>query len=731
VVITNSAGETQFTNQMRLYVDGACVASNDTAVVPFRDLDPAFNPGVAIGNRSRNDYSQPFHGMIDELTVYGRALTDPEIKAIFAGGAAGKADFTAPPARSLARVSVALNNTTVDSTYGDNARWTERSFEFTASKTNTVLALRGMLPGTLVDQVRLVEMPAELSYQPEQPLDILNGEDAFGRWLLEIWDTRAGATNGNTTLVNWQLDFKLSPFNPAPVVVLNHGITVTNTISARGYHYYLANVPQWARFATNTLFFAADLTNNPANLGVLYDTNGFLSVPTNYLFWPPVNAGTLVLATNTGSPRLMVGQPYYLTVTNTNSFAVTYALGVSFDLTTLTNCSAATNLVGPAGIPRYFQFDVPTNAAPPALWPKNVSFWLHGANTNLSVVLSQHLPLPDLAHFDYLSAAASTNQEIVMVVTNSTPFPIQTNRWYIGVFNTGDTNVPFSFEACYATNYPVIIPLTNDVPFVASSTNMFVAPPGPPRWFFFEFRITNYVQAVLFELYGLSGDADLVLQRDVVPTMEPYFATSVQGGLAPEQIVVRLDDEISDLRGNWYLGIYNTETNDVTYTLEATLPAADTLLWSALPLKTTILPVANQGPLIGWNAVDGENYLVQFTSSLKKPINWTNLATVVATTPLATYQIPLLSKGVRFYRVTQVPAPHPPPPVTVQQLSPLQVQISWPDVYVGYVLQYAVGQSEVWYDWDTAANPITHAGNNFVTVDIIGPVPKFYRLTFP
>jgi hypothetical protein len=84
-----------------------------------------------------------------------------------------------------------------------------------------------------------------------------------------------------------------------------------------------------------------------------------------------------------------------------------------------------TNVVGPAGIPRYFQFDVPTNGLPAGVPPQAVAVWLSGANSNLTLVLSEHLPLPDLNHYDYISQQPSTNNEIVMLVTNSTPFPNQ------------------------------------------------------------------------------------------------------------------------------------------------------------------------------------------------------------------------------------------------------------------------------------------------------------------
>ena len=104
-VVTNGTNfVTITTNQMRIYLNGICVASNYTTLSPYKDLDPALNPGVDIGSRCRFDWTQPFSGLIDELTVYARALTLPEIGAIAALGKNGKADLaTVPPAQSLAK----------------------------------------------------------------------------------------------------------------------------------------------------------------------------------------------------------------------------------------------------------------------------------------------------------------------------------------------------------------------------------------------------------------------------------------------------------------------------------------------------------------------------------------------------------------------------------------------------------------------------------------------------
>src|SRR5207245_4352581 len=115
-----------------------------------------------------------------------RALTDPEIAAIHDARTAGKADLARPPAQSLAKVRLLLDNTELDRGYGENATWTGHTIVFTALRTNMVLDLEGLLPGTELDQVLLTEIPAELNYLPEESLDALNGEDAFGQWKLEM-----------------------------------------------------------------------------------------------------------------------------------------------------------------------------------------------------------------------------------------------------------------------------------------------------------------------------------------------------------------------------------------------------------------------------------------------------------------------------------------------------------------------------------------------------------------
>jgi hypothetical protein len=78
---------------MRLYVNGVQAAQTITTVRPFRDLDPGSNPGIGIGNHGgypNTPHNFPWDGLIDELSVYNRALTAAEIAGIYNAGSDGK-----------------------------------------------------------------------------------------------------------------------------------------------------------------------------------------------------------------------------------------------------------------------------------------------------------------------------------------------------------------------------------------------------------------------------------------------------------------------------------------------------------------------------------------------------------------------------------------------------------------------------------------------------------------
>jgi hypothetical protein len=79
---------------MQAYVNGELAAQTNTPVRPFQELAGG---GAAIGGASAGQSGYSFNGLIDELSVYDRALTASEIQAIYDAGVDGKCVSLAPP----------------------------------------------------------------------------------------------------------------------------------------------------------------------------------------------------------------------------------------------------------------------------------------------------------------------------------------------------------------------------------------------------------------------------------------------------------------------------------------------------------------------------------------------------------------------------------------------------------------------------------------------------------
>ncbi len=81
------------TGLISLYLNGKLAGQSTTDVRLYADLNPASNPGIGIGNTggySGTATNYPFNGLIDELSVYNRALTQGEVLGIFKAGSDGK-----------------------------------------------------------------------------------------------------------------------------------------------------------------------------------------------------------------------------------------------------------------------------------------------------------------------------------------------------------------------------------------------------------------------------------------------------------------------------------------------------------------------------------------------------------------------------------------------------------------------------------------------------------------
>jgi hypothetical protein len=76
--------------RLALYINGAVVSETTTSVRPFANLDPASEPALGIGNHGGTFHNFPFHGRIDEWSLYDRPLQAGEVLALYQAGSNGK-----------------------------------------------------------------------------------------------------------------------------------------------------------------------------------------------------------------------------------------------------------------------------------------------------------------------------------------------------------------------------------------------------------------------------------------------------------------------------------------------------------------------------------------------------------------------------------------------------------------------------------------------------------------
>ena len=364
----------------------------------------------------------------------------------------------------------------------------------------------------------------ELFYLPEESLNAFVGENAFGAWQLEMWDTRAGAANPAPQLATWQLRFTFQNTVPAPIG-LTYASPGTNTIPPGQIAPFFVDVPAWATRATNILLYA--------------------SAPVNLLFnqtHPPTgtNAGDATLLTAStggfatlstgGSPPLVPGARYYLGVQNPGTSNVVAALEIVFDMfvTTLTNGVPYANTNSGAGdATDYYLYTVSTNAV-------RAQFEINGPSADMTLVARKGLPPPTLTNYSYISANPGTNDELIVVFDSSSPVPLTAGNWYISAVNVSGAPATYAVRATEFPVYGTNIVITD---WQASSDNLcltWTALPG----------VEYYVQGKT----GIAGTnwvtvsptitAADVLATYCVPLPSPCHFFRVHEGLAVVPMVV-------------------------------------------------------------------------------------------------------------------------------------------------------------------------------------------------
>jgi hypothetical protein len=558
----------------------------------------------------------------------------------FAVGRGANAEFTSDStglSASVGTVEAASASTiayipgVITNSFSGTDVWQTNSLFFTASGTSTLLGASPVSgdSGTWLDTFVLTEFPGPMYVLPEESLKALADEYAYGTWTLEILDTRTGGTNTvPSELISWQMRFVYQTDIPIPASLIP-GEPKTNTIPAGYIAYYIVDVPSWATFATNSLLTATA----PVNVWFNQYTPPFGTNAGDYLLLNQATGGTTVLSGST-TPPLQPGRRYYLGIQNTNATAVTYAFQVDFDITALADAVPVIGLIEPDSVPRYFSYDVSSNATA-------VRFALTDLSGNVQLVARQGSPPPTLASYDYGSFNGGSVDEEIMVLTNSVPVALSPGRWYLGVFNVDVGTVLYTIVAEEFALTAPIITLTNGIPYFGTA-----AANGLD---YYRYVVTPNGVRAQFEINGPSGDVTLVARRGWPPPDPVSFDyRSANPGTNDEWILV-LDTSapVPLAAGDWYLTAANLMGTSTSYAIQATE-------WpvTGQPIAVTGVSVTGTNFCLTWTSLPGAHYFVQGLTDLDNTTWVTVSPTLTATDVLTTWCLPLPSP-YHFFRVVE------------------------------------------------------------------------------
>ncbi len=172
------------------------------------------------------------------------------------------------------------------------------------------------------------------------------------------------------------------------------------------------------------------------------------------------------------------------------------------------------------------------------------------------------------------------------------------------------------------------------------------AQPGTPARFLWS--IPDRTPAALLEVTGLTADADI----ELISTDGLHYRNSIHLGEAPEQIVLREDDTIPSLEGDWVVQVNTVSDAPSEFTLHTTLADEQDYLISPLPIE---LEIESQfwPPTVrlAWPSVPGERYVLESSENL---IDWVSVHEKSAGSSGVVFHAERSWFGERYYRVKQI-----------------------------------------------------------------------------
>jgi len=393
---------------------------------------------------------------------------------------------------------------------------------------------------------------------------------------------------------------------------LKTGGVVSNSVAGMGTDYYRINI------LSNSCLANFALNSGSTNLGLYaapIELLPFNGVPTNTPF-----VSTNLLSTNqfiqvTGGS--LTQGCWIIAVVNPDALPVSYLLSATQDTNCADNYVRLTNDLALCtnampGQVDYYKFQ-------PSLDALQVVFETFSTNgdVDLYATYDQPTPFPGPTNFVFASTNLGLTNEFICATR--TPSNNVNGTWYLAVTNKStNAMINYCFRAVELRQTNVTTVLSGGI---YCATNLSPATNGV--WNsgvqFYSFAVSNTSFQAVFELYNLTGNADLYVQFglpvtnfiafDVTNSASYRGHSSTNLATANEYICVATNSMPVPLtNGIWYIAVVNRDTNatNISYCLKATQHATNSLAHFASGgqvLCDTVAP-RNQSVL------DGVNYHV-------------------------------------------------------------------------------------------------------------------------
>lgn len=464
------------------------------------------------------------------------------------------------------------------------------------------------------------------------------------RYYLGVQNALPGQNNDFTI----RLDFGL------PITVLTNDVAVRATNANQGMmDFYSFDV---SPDALGVRFSVSNLTGD-VNLVVRQGPN----LPTRNSFdYAGTNVGLTgesIVIDPLSVPVPLAPGTWYLGVypsdsNRTNRLGYTiHALEVFANVSALTNGVPLLGGITNNGVIDYYYIDITNQVSSLALGLTNLS-------GNVDLFVRAGLPLPTADSFEFASTNSGTADEVIVLSGDRTPQLLNPGRWFLAVVPRDPLPVTYTVLANFT------LP-DNNVRFLVDSVPQPESVVGGPTNLLYRFEVPfDFTSRILFELYGLDGDADLFVSKDTPPDQSATVLRNLKPGLANEVIVAN-EAQFPQMGGTWFVQVRLpvATTNAVAFTVRAAT-RQNGVLASGIPtvIGYNLPSAAGQTPYITWNAIPGELYQVQSTSDLSAtPLVWRpEVPPAVVTGDSGLALVPFVDVSLfpnYYYRVIQIPNP--------------------------------------------------------------------------